>query len=124
MPRHLNSYISVRAYDTSEPLVGRVQDSRKARVTEIAALDRMAFGDPIPATDTIGKELAAGKHLCPRCVKFKEERYFAVWVDKKTNKQYRKRLCNSCRKAVETARHFSEMFPDTETVQLYPSRLK
>lgn len=124
MPRHLNSYISVKTYDTSEPLVGVIQDSRKPRVTEIAALDRIAFGEPIPATDTIGEALRAGQHLCPRCVKFKEDKHFAVWTDKKTNKKYRKRLCNQCRKQLEKARHYSELqgFPDTETVQLYPTR--
>lgn len=51
MPRHLNSYISVKVYDTSEPLVGLIQDSRKPRITEVAALDRMAFGELIPASN-------------------------------------------------------------------------
>lgn len=120
MPRHLNSFISVRTFDTSEPLVGRIQDSRKPRVTEIEALDRMAFGDPIPATDTIGEAIRAGKIRCPRCNQYQDPSCFATWTKKETGVVYRKHYCNRCRNQMEKTKRFSQV----EEIKLYPQRIE
>lgn len=45
-----SSYITVRCFETSTE-IGKVNDSRKPRSTEVEALIRMAYGDPIPATN-------------------------------------------------------------------------
>lgn len=118
MVQHLNSHISVRTYDKSFE-GGRIHDSRKPRVTEIEALQRMAFGDPIPATDTIGEALRAGKRRCPRCNQFQEQACFATWTDKKTGKTYQKTHCNSCRYKIEKATHMSQL----ESLNPYPARI-
>jgi late competence protein required for DNA uptake (superfamily II DNA/RNA helicase) len=118
MPRHLNSFISVRTYDTSEPLVGRIQDSRKPRVTEIEALTRIAFGDPIPATDTIGKARREGKCQCKRCLQYKDLSEFGKY--KKGEAEYSRPYCKTCRVAMERTRRFSQVEP----LALYPKRIE
>lgn len=119
MRSHLNSHISVRAYDTYERGVGLISDSRKARTTEIDAIMRMRWGDPIPATDTIGEALRAGKIRCPRCNQYQEQRCFATWTNPATGKTYQKTLCNSCRKKLEKAKHMREL----ELPSPYPARI-
>lgn len=116
MVQHLNSHISVRAYDKSFE-GGRIHDSRKARTTEVEALMRMLYGPGIIETDTIGEARRAGKCQCKRCLQYKEPGEFSKY--KKGEAEYARPYCKPCRVAMERTKRFEQVEP----LNPYPKRL-
>ncbi len=116
--RHLNSHVTVRAYNKTVD-VGYIMDSRKARTTEIDALLRMHYGDPYPATDTIGEALRAGKFRCPRCCQFKEPASFTSYRKEGYEKLYRRTYCKACYAEMERTKRFERITP----LEVYPRRI-
>jgi hypothetical protein len=115
--RHLNSHITVRAFDTYERGVGLINDSRKARTTEIEALQRMVYGPGIMETDTIGEARRAGKCQCKRCLQYKDPAEYSKY--KKGEAEYQRPYCKPCRVAMERTKRFSAV----ESVSPYPKRM-
>lgn len=116
--RYAGSYISVRAYDTFQDDTGRITDSRKARTTEISALQRMTFGIEIPASDAIGEARRAGKCQCKRCLQYKEPVEFSKY--KKGKSEYARPYCKKCCVEMERTRRFSHVEPASP----YPRRVE
>lgn len=98
---------------------GSIMDSLTTRITEVGAIQRLRFGDPIPATDAIGDAKRAGKIRCARCNQYQEPRCFAAWTNPVTGKTYQKTLCNSCRHKLDKAKHMR----DLELPSPYPARI-
>lgn len=116
--KYANSYIAVRAFDTYEPLVGLIHESRKSRVTEIDALQRMLYGPGIIETDTIGEARRAGKCQCKRCLQYKEPAEFRK--HKKGQVEYQYHYCKACETEMARTRRFSRVMPGSP----YPQRLE
>lgn len=113
MRRYLNSYITVPDKD-------RRGDNVRPRTTEIDAIQRLAYGDPIAATDTIGEAIRAGELRCWRCLQFKAKAEFTVWKKKETGVEYRKRYCNQCIAEMKRTHRFSKV----EALNPFPRRLE
>jgi hypothetical protein len=115
MPRHLNSYITVRKFEAGNQETGKYDDSRKPRVTEIAALDRMAFGDGEPATNAAAKLYDPEYIQCSgRCGMKKHYLEFDrtagnAW---RFHREYR---CKHCRKLARLEPHFEIITGREET---------
>jgi hypothetical protein len=115
---YLNSHIPVKAYDTYERGVGLINDSRKARTTEIDALLRMLYGPGIAETDTIGEARRAGKCQCKRCLQYKEPSEYSRY--KKGESEYQRPYCKPCRVAMERTKRFNAV----EEHSPYPRRIE
>lgn len=107
MPRYNTSFITVRTFDTHEPLVGRIQDSRMPRSTEISALQRIAFGVEIPASDTIRELRDKGYRRCGRCGIYKDPDAFTVIKHKDREATYRQSYCKHCRAEMMRTKRWS-----------------
>lgn len=118
MLRYASSYITVRAFDMFEDDTGLIVDSRKARITEISALQRMTFGLEIPATDAIGEARRAGQCQCKRCLQYKDPAEFSKY--RKGESEYQRPYCKTCRVEMERSRRFSKVEP----MSPYPRRVE
>jgi len=120
MAHHLTSHITVRVFQTGDPVVGKHDDSRKPRTTEINALLRIAFGDEIAATDTIGEARRAGKVRCARCCQYKDRVDYSAWTKPETGVTYLKTYCKRCVAEMTRSKRFSQ----ADSLQVYPRRVE
>ena len=108
MSRHyINSQIPVQVHDKTIAFVGRIQDSRKRRHVEIDALDRIAYGDTIAATNNAAKLRDFTETL--RCSSSKCHQPIKHFTDFGKCRAYpwradgREYYCKDCRKAQRLA---------------------
>jgi hypothetical protein len=131
MSRDDTSYISLRPFNTGigdlglyqderyQNNTGLVQQSRVGRSTEIEAINRMRWGDPIPASDRIGELRAMGWKRCARCGHYKEPVAFSTYKKKGYETNYLHTYCKVCRADMDRTKRWSHVVP----ADPYPKRL-